>query len=119
MLNYIYVSHLCLDFDSFSIHLYLGIVLLVFLALHIILHWKMVVHNYRRLVPRMKKRRMAGLVYLFLCLILVVFPFLLRPQVVERNEGRGYLSSRGEVRQSSSTQVISSAQVYEVRVYNE
>lgn len=71
-----------------DIHLYIAFILTGLLALHIILHWKMIPGLYRKLIGAQKIRQITALVFLVTCTLLLALPFILDPEVKE-HEGRG------------------------------
>lgn len=64
-----------------TIHLYAGYILLFLLLLHIVLHWKQVKAMYGQLIAGHKQRVIIMVIFLIISMLLVVFPFLLRPIV--------------------------------------
>jgi hypothetical protein len=70
--------------DWGSVHLYLAFTLLSLLAIHLILHWSLIVGLLARLIPNPKTRHRVALVFLLVGLLLLYFPFLVTPE-----EGRG------------------------------
>jgi hypothetical protein len=75
--------------DWGEIHLYLAFTLLGLLALHIILHWSLIVGLCARLIPDPKRRHWVVLAFLVISLLLIYFPFLITPEVGERGRGGG------------------------------
>lgn len=63
-----------------DIHLVFGFALLILLLLHIVLHWKMITGLYKSLISDPKKRRNTALIFIGICFILFIFPFLVKPQ---------------------------------------
>lgn len=88
--NLIYGSNADLEFLVLTrhqwgtVHLILGIVFLVLLIIHIVLHWKMITCIFQRLIPH-KTIRIAFTVLLTgLGLFLFSFPLLVKPEVIQR-----------------------------------
>ena len=75
--------------DWGDIHLYLAFTLLGLLAVHLILHWSMIVGLCARLIPDPKQRHWVVLAFLVISLLLIYFPFLITPEVGERGRGGG------------------------------
>ena len=75
--------------DWGEIHLYLAFALLGLLAVHLILHWSMIVGLCARLLPDAKRRHWVVLAFLVIALLLIYFPFLITPEVRERGGGGG------------------------------
>lgn len=75
-----------------GIHLYLGFLFLGLLTVHIILHWKQLVGLCRRFVGATEGgRTLAILVFVLLAVLLIYFPFLVTPEVLELGRGGGRL----------------------------
>jgi hypothetical protein len=84
--------------DWGAIHLYLGFLWLALLVLHILLHWKMIPGLYAKLVVSARERWKFGLVYVALAAVLLLFPFLISPEVKDAGEGRGgRYGAQGEI----------------------
>ena len=75
--------------DWGAIHLYLGFMLLALLVLHILLHWQMIPGLFTRLVDNSRQRSKIALVYVVLAAALVLFPFLISPEVKDAGVGQG------------------------------
>ncbi len=85
-----------------DIHFYLALTMLAFLALHIYLHWSLVVGLFQRLITTPKTRSIAFWIFLIVCLIFISFPFWLSPRVEDRGQGLG----RGRRWRQSATEII-------------
>lgn len=70
-----------------DVHLIVGLVLLALLVLHIVLHYRQVLHMFCKLISVRPVRLVVGVVFLVLAVALVAFPLLVRPQVQERGGG--------------------------------
>jgi hypothetical protein len=75
--------------DWGAIHLYLGFSLLTLLVLHILLHWNMIPGLFTRLVAPSRQRWQIASVYVLLIAALLLFPFLISPEVKDAGAGRG------------------------------
>jgi hypothetical protein len=73
-----------------TIHLIIGLVFLALLALHIVLHWGMIVSIYRVLIPSRILRCIVTVVLILLTTLLFAFPLLIKPEVQERGFGEGH-----------------------------
>jgi hypothetical protein len=73
-----------------TIHFIIGLVFLSLLVLHIILHWQMIVGIYRRLIPNRFARWITALILICITIILFVFPYFVKPEVLEQGRGKGY-----------------------------
>jgi hypothetical protein len=74
--------------DWGDIHFYLALILLGLLALHIILHWSMIVALFRRLIAAPQTRTITFWIFLLACLLLILFPFFLTPDIGRYGQGR-------------------------------
>ena len=72
-----------------TIHLILGFILLGLLALHIILHWKVILSMYRQLIRNNKSRKKLGFTFIIVSLILIILPLILKPEIRELIKGEG------------------------------
>ena len=75
-----------------TVHLYIGFVLLGLLILHIYLHWKMIVGLYYKLITSPEIRKISLLIFMVVFIFLIVFPFVVNPNVVDRVAGKGHQS---------------------------
>jgi len=73
-----------------TIHLVIGFIFLGLLVLHIILHWKMIVNMYHRLIGSRIARRRITSIFMIVCVIWLIFSLMVKPEVIElrREEGR-------------------------------
>ncbi|MDY6800285.1 MAG: DUF4405 domain-containing protein, partial [Bacteroidota bacterium] len=71
-----------------EIHLYVAIALILFLVLHIVLHWNMIVCLYKRIVGNRKARILCGLAFMTVTLFMVLFPYFIRVETSELASGR-------------------------------
>ena len=83
-----------------KIHHILGFILLGLLILHIILHWKMVLNMFRRLIGYRRARIIMASVFIIICAISVVFPFIGNPDIsAPEVQGLRHEGGRHEVKQ--------------------
>jgi hypothetical protein len=73
-----------------TIHLIIGIVFLVLLVLHIVLHWPMIVSIYRKLIPNRFARWVTALILIFITIFLLAFSYFVKPEVYEQERGKGH-----------------------------
>ncbi|HSH53104.1 MAG TPA: DUF4405 domain-containing protein [Bacteroidales bacterium] len=71
-----------------EIHLYVAIALILFLVLHIVLHWNMIVCLYKRIIGHRRVRIFCGLIFIGVTLLLVLFPYFIRVETSELASGR-------------------------------
>jgi hypothetical protein len=86
-----------------TIHLIIGIVFLVLLVIHVILHWSLIVTIYRRLIPNRLARWVAALIFVVVVIFLLAFSYFVKPEVVEQGRGQG----RGHAQVSCETDCYS------------
>ena len=72
-----------------TIHFTLGLIFFALLILHIVMHWPMIVGIYRRLVPNRLARWIIAFILISATLLLIAFPYLIRPEVIEHGQGKG------------------------------
>jgi hypothetical protein len=88
-----------------SIHLYAALFLLIILAVHIYLHWNMIVEIYRNMIKSKVTRTVIAVVFISICAVFFVFPFLLSA-LASRNGGNSqgnYGSHRNESSSNGSS----------------
>jgi hypothetical protein len=73
--------------DWGDVHLYLAFTLLSLLALHLVLHWQMIVALFGKLIPQPRWRTRIACCFLILSILLIYFPFLVTPEVKETGRG--------------------------------
>ena len=83
--------------DWGEIHLYLAFLLLAILTVHLILHWKMILGLFAKLIPNPRLRPRIAFAFLIITLLLLYFPFLITPEVKERGRGWGRHGAQGGV----------------------
>lgn len=66
-----------------NIHLILGISLLALLALHIILHWKLVTCVYNRLFQKKLLYKVLTILFVIICFLFMLCPFIMKPTIGE------------------------------------
>ena len=71
-----------------TIHLIIGFTLLTALAIHIILHWKMIVGLYEKLIKTRRTRRIVAVVFVAAAAAFILSPFAVKPEVQELRRGR-------------------------------
>jgi hypothetical protein len=67
-----------------SVHLIISIVFLVLLLIHIILHWKMIVCVFGRMVPNKPLRVVLATAIIGVGVLLIAFPLFVKPEIVTR-----------------------------------
>ena len=74
-----------------EIHLIVGYVFFVLSLLHIVLHWKAVVHAYHRILKWPAIRIVIALVFAIICALIIFMPLLVEPEVVKGgSHGEGH-----------------------------
>ena len=87
-----------------TVHLVIGLVFLVLLVLHIILHWRLIVEIYRRLIPNGLMRWIIAMALICLTIALLGFSYFVKPEV--REGGHRRHASGTNVKVSSSYQLL-------------
>lgn len=85
-----------------TIHLIIGFILLGLLVLHIVLHWKVILNMYQRLVGSRRARRIIASIFIIASVMLVIFPFIVNPEVQELGRGEGR-AEQGYVEETEET----------------
>jgi len=80
-----------------TVHLIVSLCMLGLLGIHIILHWKAVISQFKSWVAKKSFRRALTVIFVIICFLLVYFPFRINPQVEDFEAGRGryYLERHG------------------------
>ena len=73
-----------------TIHLVIGIVFLVLLVLHVVLHWSMIIGIYRNLIPNRFARWITALVLVLITVVLLAFSYFVKPEIHEQGRGKGH-----------------------------
>ena len=76
-----------------AIHLILGLIMLGLLVLHIVLHWNPVKSLFRKLIGNKQLRKPLAILFSILCVLLFVFPFLIKIEIQEVIPGQGHHSA--------------------------
>ena len=72
-----------------TIHLVIALVLLGLLLLHIILHWKLIVGLFSKLINNKPTRKLITTVFVFISVFLFLFAFIVKPEIGEIIQGQG------------------------------
>ena len=72
-----------------TVHLVIALVLLGLLLLHIILHWKLIVGLFSKLITNKSTRKLITVVFVFISALLFLFAFLIKPEMGEIIQGHG------------------------------
>lgn len=80
-----------------TVHLIVSFCMLGLLGIHIILHWKAVILQFKSWVTKKSFRRALTVIFVIICFVLVYLPFRINPQVEDFEAGRGryYLERHG------------------------
>ena len=111
--------------DWGRIHLIVAIILIVFLVLHIIFHWKMIVCLCKGLISGKVIRVITVFAFVLIAFLLVVFPFLIQTEIndlapgKERYQVHSELASTDSMTVSKSTKYIESSIVAKVEEKHE
>jgi len=77
------------------LHYILGLIFLVLIALHIVLHWDMIKSIAKRLIPNRALRWVIGVLLLVLTVVLTAFPALVKPRIGGLGDGEDVRRGRG------------------------
>ena len=75
--------------DWGAIHFVTACFFLALLVLHIVLHWPIIVAIYRRLIPNRFVRWITALILICVTILLLAFPYLVKPEIWEQGQGKG------------------------------
>lgn len=75
-----------------TVHLVLGGVFLVLLVLHIVLHWQLILHMYRRLLSGKRRRVLLACIFAVAAVLCATFSLFIKPEVRMRGVGRRHHS---------------------------
>ena len=67
-----------------SVHLIISIIFLVLLLVHIILHWKMIICLFGRMVPHKPLRIVLATAIIGAGVLLIAFPLFVKPEIITR-----------------------------------
>ena len=79
-----------------TIHLSLGFMLLGLLALHIVLHWKVIVGIFHKMVSNQKARQLIAPAFVVASLLLLIAPLAVKSEIQEKERGRHSLTGPEE-----------------------
>jgi len=74
-----------------TIHLGIAFTLIGLLALHVILHWKVIAGLFQKMVDNQKTRRLAAPAFAMVSLFLLFAPLAVKPEIQEIERGQGRL----------------------------
>ena len=89
-----------------AIHLIIAFVLLGLLLLHTILHWKLILSLFRKLVSGTLARKLATSIFVFTSALLFLFAFIVKPEIGEIIQGQG--------RQVTDENIISETEITDI-----
>jgi len=72
-----------------ELHLIIGFVLLGLLVLHIYLHWKVITCVYNRIFKKKLIYKLISVLFIIICALLIIGPFLAKPKVSNVEHGKG------------------------------
>lgn len=75
--------------DWGAVHYVIGLVFLVLLILHIVLHWGIIIAIYCKLIPNRVARCITTVILVCLTILLLIFPYFVKPEIQERGRGMG------------------------------
>jgi glucan phosphoethanolaminetransferase (alkaline phosphatase superfamily) len=69
-----------------TIHLVLSTILIVLLVLHIVLHWKMIVSIFKRMIPNKTIQITFAIIISIVGFFSISFPLFIDPEIIQKNE---------------------------------
>lgn len=73
-----------------TLHLWIGYALLVFLVLHIVLHWKQICLIASSLIPHRIVKNVLALLFAIFCILLILFAFLLPIEIQDSDDSHDH-----------------------------
>lgn len=77
-----------------AVHLILGFIMIGLLVLHIVLHWNLITCLYRKVIRHDTLRKLLAVLFTGICIVLLVFPLIIRIEIREILPGEGHHSTR-------------------------
>jgi len=71
-----------------TIHFIIGLVFFVLLAIHILLHTKMISTVYDKIVKTPLTKKVLGFGFIIICAILILIPFFITPKIEPISKGK-------------------------------
>ena len=65
-----------------NVHFIIGLVFIALLVLHIVLHWRMIVEIYCKLIPNRLARWIVALILVAVTILLLAFSYFVKPEVI-------------------------------------
>jgi hypothetical protein len=90
-----------------TIHMIISICLLVLLALHIILHWKLIVCIFQKMVPNKSARIILASLLTITGLLMISSPLFIKPELIQReplHQNRSIVNETAPLHQAVSLQ---------------
>jgi hypothetical protein len=72
-----------------TIHLILGFVLFGLLIAHIVLHWKIVINVYQKIIKVPATKKIVAVSFIIFCGLLMLIPLFIKPKVENIEKGKG------------------------------
>ena len=76
-----------------EIHLILGYIFIALSLLHIVLHWKAVVHAFHRFFKLKPLRLIIAILLILICTLIMILPIIAEPEVRKGQEKDGHHST--------------------------
>lgn len=77
-----------------DIHLIISFIFLALIVLHTILHWKLILELYRKLIKNRIFRTVLGIFFVIICLLLLLFFLVINPVVTEGERHQRFIDSK-------------------------
>lgn len=99
-----------------KIHLIIGLIMLAVLILHLILHWRSITRFFKNSLADRVLRISLVFILLLVGVLLVVFPFMVNPEVTAQDAGYGRSHWEGSHINSDTSPIISADDILSTEV---
>ncbi len=86
------------------IHLVIGFILVGLLIVHIILHWELIACMYNRMFQKKSTNTLIMILFITICGLFIIFPFLLNPKTTKAEYGKGRQKMHNSVSKKHNSQ---------------
>lgn len=72
-----------------TVHLILGFMLIGLLAVHIFLHWNIIISVYKKIIEQPILNKFVALGFIVICVMLILVPLFIKPEIKPIKKGNG------------------------------
>lgn len=72
-----------------TVHLILGFMLIGLLAVHIFLHWNIIISVYKKIIKQPILNKFVALGFIVICVMLILAPLFIKPEIKPIKKGNG------------------------------